>query len=270
MNKLLTNINGGFPFVLDDLRFNDAAYRDAFKAVMKAFDINGTDRFIIAGCEVTSNLTTHNIAPGWIYYDGEIYAVDAQSIQIQVGPGAGYYFEPIITYDPAGNKTFEDGTQHDTYEVRKAKVYFGTLPTNALLMISPRLIDLTAQYTANHLIDYLEDVNIVGAQGQPSFAPGWSSSSNDEPVGFYKDLQSNVILQGFCGRNFYLSNVIFQLPNGYRPLKLRRFTSYGEDTTGTAVTISVFILTNGNVQVDNLDNNNPVKTASLEGVRFRI
>jgi len=270
MNKLLTNINGGFPFVLDDIRFNDAAYRDAFKAVMKAFDINGTDRFIITGCEVASTLTTHNIAPGWIYYDGEIYAVDAQSITIQVGPGSGYYFAPIVTYDPAGNKTFEDGTQHDTYEVRKAKVYFGTMPSNALLMISPRLIDLSAKYAAEHLIDYLEDVNLVGQPGQPPFAPGWSSGANDEPLGFFKDRQNTVVIQGVAGRNFYISNVVFNLPAGYLPQKPRKFICIGTDTANNKISVSANVLTNGNVIVNNVTNNNQVQSVSFEGVRFRI
>lgn len=273
MNKLLTNINGGFPFVLDDIRFNDVAYRDAFKGILEAFNIPSNGRYIISGCEITQTGTpvpTHwQISAGYIFYDGEIYPVDAHSIQIQLGQGMDYYWQPVISYDAAGLKTFEDGLQHDTYEVRKAKVFYGTPPANYMPMAAPRLIDMIADYSANHLVDYLEDVNLVGQSGQPSFNYGWTNYQGQEPVGFYKDLQNNIVLQGRAKRSFG-QNYIFTLPSGYRPAKNRWFITNGEDWNGNAIALSTIVLTNGSVLVNNITNNNQVRGASLESVRFRI
>ncbi len=274
MNKLLTNINGGFPFVLDDIRWIDNAYRDALTGIMNAFNIPVNGRYIISGCEITqtgSPVPTHyNISAGHIYYDGEIYVVDAHSIQILFGTnGEQYYWTIDVSYDAAGNKTFEDGAQHDTYEVSKAKVVFGIPPTNYMPMAAPRLIDMIADYAANHLTDYLEDVRLVGQQGQPAFNFGWNNYSGQEPVGFYKDLQSSVVLQGRAVRSFG-QNYIFTLPSGYRPSKNRWFITNGEDWNGTTIALSTTILTNGNILVNNITNNNQVRAASLEGVRFRI
>jgi hypothetical protein len=69
-----------------------------------------------------------------------------------------------------------------------------------------------------------EAAHIVGAPGEPGFEAGSSSVGTVEglkfnPVGFYKDHEGIVHLQGwaFVGKNGLSQTPIFTLPSGYRP-----------------------------------------------------
>jgi hypothetical protein len=69
-----------------------------------------------------------------------------------------------------------------------------------------------------------EPAHIVGAPGEPGFEAGSSSVGTIEglkfnPVGFYKDHEGIVHLQGwaFVGKNGANQTPIFTLPPGYRP-----------------------------------------------------
>jgi hypothetical protein len=73
--------------------------------------------------------------------------------------------------------------------------------------------------TANlaHNIDAPEAIHIVGAAGEPAFQNSCTSGSSPlEPVGFWKDKEGLVHLQGgfSCPAT---GSVAFQLPSGYRP-----------------------------------------------------
>lgn len=125
MNKLITNINGGFPFVLEDIRFEQQAVRDAFTGLLSAWGINPADSFIISGCESVLNGSNYDISAGWISLNGEILQVDAHSVAATLSGGAVHYWSVAITYDPAGNKTFQNASVNDTYQVRKGVVLNG-------------------------------------------------------------------------------------------------------------------------------------------------
>jgi hypothetical protein len=64
-----------------------------------------------------------------------------------------------------------------------------------------------------------EAVHIVGAAGEPGFQNSWQDTggSADDPVGFYKDHEGIVHLQGVAVGGVGSGNPIFQLPAGYRP-----------------------------------------------------
>ncbi len=67
-----------------------------------------------------------------------------------------------------------------------------------------------------------EGVHIVGASGEPPFAPGASGLTtfggtiNLPPVGFYKDHEGIVHLEGIA-KATGAEKVVFTLPPGYRP-----------------------------------------------------
>ncbi len=119
MDKLNTTYNGGMPLLLNDLRFTDAAYREGFKAVLRAFRIDNKP-FIISGCVATS-LTSPDrlsITDGYIFMNDEIYQVNAH--ETLDGGGGFYRYKEVISYAIEGNKTFFDGTVNSTHEIRQA------------------------------------------------------------------------------------------------------------------------------------------------------
>lgn len=126
MNNLKTDINGGFPFTLNDLRFVNAAQMEAFVGVIKAM-IGNLPYAILQGCQYSVNPDgTGHINEGYVYFDNEIFYAPAQDVASQTS--GGYFWDVVITYDHSGDKGFEiDGTVHPTYEVRRATLnYYST------------------------------------------------------------------------------------------------------------------------------------------------
>lgn len=124
MNNLKTNINGGFPFVLDDLRFLHDSYKEAIRGFINGY---GNQAVIMSGCVRSVNSGTVNITEGYVIMSGEMFHFPAQSYPTPQ-PGEVEYFVVDVTYDPSGNKVFEDGQSHDTYEIRKAKLQVAQPP----------------------------------------------------------------------------------------------------------------------------------------------
>ena len=140
MNKLLTNINGGFPYKLDDLRFLDDAQREALKGLVKAL-IGDATFAILVGCEQSEPVQgTWHINEGYIFFNDEIFYAPAQDINaITAG---GYYWQEKITYDSAGDKAFEvDGVVHQTYQIRQAELVFSETE-QAVPMLAPDIVTI--------------------------------------------------------------------------------------------------------------------------------
>jgi hypothetical protein len=125
LNRFIVDNLGGLPLKLDDFRFFDTAYRDAFNNTLIGF---GTD-FIVDGCTVSGGL----VSAGYIMLNGELLKVDQHLLQ-----GNGF-FQKLTTFDPNGYKAFKDGPSYNTYEVNRgiAIANSGTLSIN-----SPHLVDL--------------------------------------------------------------------------------------------------------------------------------
>ena len=147
MNKLITTDLGGFPFVLDDIRFEQDAVRNAFYGILTAWGITDDESFILSGCEVTTGGGNYNVAAGYVVLSGEVFKVDAHSVAI-VG-GQTYFWQISETNDPAGLKVFEAGPSYNTYKVRKAVVIgsIGT-PVSYLPMLAPTIHEKITEKTA--------------------------------------------------------------------------------------------------------------------------
>ena len=118
MNKLLTNITGGFPFTLDDLRFQDDATRLAIADAIKTIAGDGT--VILYGCGLTIAGTTVSVAEGAILWQGEIWHVFPHSYTVPNPLPDVPRWNFVTVNDAAGSKVFEDGITHQVYQVRKA------------------------------------------------------------------------------------------------------------------------------------------------------
>lgn len=118
MNKLKTTHNGGMGLELDDFRFMDNGYRDAFKGILSAFKVPLHHAIILSGCvrSVANNQVT--VSEGYVSLAGEVMYMPTQSY-----PLGGYeYIVPNITYANTGDEAFQDGNIHSTYEVRQAHI----------------------------------------------------------------------------------------------------------------------------------------------------
>ena len=152
MNSLLVLVAGGFPYKLDDIRFVDDSYRDAFNNLLLAW---GTD-FIVSGCEVIS----YTVSAGYIMLNGELLKVDSHTVQ-----GAGF-FQKQTTYDPNGLKNFKNGNVNNTYQKNRgiAIANSGTLSVNGirldeLVSINNIINDVTNSITGTTI----NKVPVIGA-----------------------------------------------------------------------------------------------------------
>lgn len=166
MNQLITTNNGGFPFVLNDLRFDQQAVRDAFVGLLSAYGITTADSFILSGCE--SFVGGGGVyLPGWIFLAGEILKFDGAPITSS--PGSVAVWDVDVSYDAAGDKRMENGTTVQTYQVRKAKIilvptgsaggylaYAGT-PTWSQKMVSYIVLDNPASELAEKIKNVIRD-----------------------------------------------------------------------------------------------------------------
>ncbi len=132
MRNFKTDINGGLPIVLNDLRFIHNGILEAFKALMSSYGVTDTYTVILSGCERNSIGGTTTISEGYVSIGGELCYVPTHSYP---DPGMGDHEYWIIdpTFDPDGNKQFQNFAFNDTYEVRVGKVNVSTVvPSGAL------------------------------------------------------------------------------------------------------------------------------------------
>lgn len=135
MNELKTNINGKFPFVLNDIRFFDDIYRSAINSLLEALAVKSGD-VIVSGCRITTLGNTGTLSAGSIWLNGELLIVPEQTFSYIAGHN--YFLKLKEYYLQEGRKTFGDNTTHETYLVRTAEVHDGGTQTNIADMIRIR------------------------------------------------------------------------------------------------------------------------------------
>lgn len=210
MNRLLTNINGGFPYRLDDIRWEQDAYRLAFADLCKSIGLN----FILYGCEVTDGGTTWNVSEGAVVLNGEICHFTAGNIT-KHPVLKDIYLKLAISYDPSGTKTFLDTTSNDTYQIRKATlVNVITFGDNVVKIVDNDII-MDEPFSFNSL---------VGSKSWITLAPSaYQSGYTQAPIKFQYKMRGNMIeFRGSfvktSGSGSFITNMhVATLPPGYRP-----------------------------------------------------
>jgi hypothetical protein len=199
MNKLQTNYNGGFPFDLDDIRFEQNAIREAFKGMLSALSIPVETNGILSGCESDGT----DVTAGFVVIDHEILYFPGSVLPgITPGPGKLHHFRLSVSYDSNGLETFENGSSHDTWEIRTAELIYNT-PSGSY-------VDLTGVRLAEG-----EKWRTVGDPGEPSILNGWSLGNS---VRFRKSPDGGVVLRGSLTNTLASAlSVLLNMPLGYRP-----------------------------------------------------
>lgn len=227
MDGLKTDINGGFPFTLDDIRWFDFGIREAMKAIFSNYSDGSTsESFVISGVYLSSytqsGTTYVTSTPGWVYLNGEICFHPGDGFGVPVTAGKLWFELSSGIYDSGGTKVFENGQTHETHELRRALMSSGaTTPADAYEFsahtLDPRRLD---DLIAQRIVDSVEGHQVVGAPGnQPFWGSGNFDSTTLNPgfqqLSYFKDAQGMVHVTGYL----YAQNnaVVFVLPVDYRP-----------------------------------------------------
>lgn len=212
MNKLKTTDNGGMPLVLDDIRWIDEAYREAWFGFLSAFGIDPSTSFKISGCNISvSNQVAYTTA-GYISFCGEILKVDAHSYDFSANPNDPVVWMVEETYDAAGNKQFFDASSHDTYQIRR-----GRLTTE----YAQDSMDCNAPWLSQLLAPSEEAWHYIGTNGEPAFESPWANFGfGYQNLRYKKDLHYYLMIDGAINGGV-TGSIIFTLPSGYRPSTVR-------------------------------------------------
>lgn len=240
MNRFKTNVNGGTKLFSDDIAFIDASVREAFVGLLSFLGISAADSFVISGCVVTINGNTYSWTGGYISLSGEILKVVAGSLTTpgQWQYGEGVYWDLEISYHIDGSLR----QNHDTYEIRHAKLYFGyktgkmlynaaTIKTKILALYSSS--ELLAKITTSELVQKLLANEEVWQEVGSGFINDWGDGGGTlETAGYKIDNFGVVFLKGVIIKGASNSNAMFQLPQKYRPSKTRAFSTCQIGTDG--------------------------------------
>lgn len=245
MNNFKTTDNGGLPFVLDDFRWIDSGYREAFKGIMSAYGVADSTAVIISGCARTVASGTVTIAEGFVSLGGEICYVPTHTYAEPTG-GQVEYFDLNVTYDPVGNKPFQSTSNFDTYEKRACKITVASsVPAGYTLYSDAKTIFQLIRVGIN-----LDTWHTLTAQTLPTVTiPGTYQSQ------YKKDSSEFVHLSG----KWYVEDVgvgavnelITTLPLGYRPSQNKMYAVANEANavTGAIDFATITIQTNGEIRL---------------------
>ena len=141
----------------------------------------------------------------------------------------------LATLPKVGSASNADNAGHATNADNATNATNATSATNATKATNAD--HATAADTASALTPH-EAVHMVGAAGEPGFAPGADNYADVPPAhyhkaGFYKDKEGVVHLQGIVKTG--TSGFLFNLPPGYRPAPgiVAAFTIFCNDCSGT-------------------------------------
>jgi hypothetical protein len=124
MNKLITINNGGYPFVLDDLRFVDESVRESFKNIFRPFGGSTySNGFLIDYSFFPGNYYAGTIPEMAVFMNNEIWTLPATTFP-DTANGSFLWVVPDIAFTNSapGSKVLQNGTTVQTYEIRRAKI----------------------------------------------------------------------------------------------------------------------------------------------------
>ncbi len=133
MKKLSIDFNGGFPLMLDNLRFMQAAYQQ-----LSAFQVQsdlplGVDKCIMKGLQVFysgNNDEYISHTKGVVYFEGEIYEVEALTTPTLLSNPS-----LILDVKEEFSVIYQDGTSRKVHHIRNLKLG-ETNDDGALLLLS--------------------------------------------------------------------------------------------------------------------------------------
>ncbi len=255
MDKLNITNNGGHPFTMDDGDFLQSALSEGIKgAISPWFD---GDTVILQGIVGTVGVTHTTYTNGYILRNNEIYPVIGGVFL----NGSYVIIDVAVTYNPIGNKLYENGTTVNCYEKRIGVMKISTG--------SGTEIDLA------DCITFKQSLLSKGfvLQDEPSWQPmtlinGWSNVDPLEPAQYRFNKIGEIEVRGIISIASLSSGneTFFLLPTGFRPVKSVVFMLFGDDGVGQQ-SVACSIQTNGEMVCAN-NNLGTNKLLYLNPIRF--
>lgn len=191
------------------------------------------DIIVLYGCVVTPTIPgTSSITAGAVYYNGEIYAVDASASLITTGSQTLVWSVATTYIASDSSLTWSDGTIRDLHQIDKF-VLTGAASLSGL-----------ADYNGATVKPFLKTSNIALAVGG-----GWVALSN---TNYRKDNNGLVTISGGVDGTAATVNLIAVLPTGFRPPNLKTFL-VSNDGGGVLKTAMLTIADNGLVTYSSSD-----------------
>lgn len=222
MDKLNTNLFGGFPFDLDDWRWEIDDMRRAIIALGKG--IAGGDglgglygNMVVYGMGFTLNTTggVVSISPGWLTIGGELLYWPGGTGNPALPPSS-HYFTVVETNDPSGNEVFQDGTLQSTHIARRVKLTSDGVPYTGGL---ENVVVLGFHRSIGDKFGYNE-----GWHNVTPLLPGWTTSPYVGGLRYRRDVADVIRIEGSVMVDTpgdIMDGQVFQLPVGYRPNQQR-------------------------------------------------
>jgi len=146
MKKLLTSFTGGQPiFYPDDLEHIQIGLLESIVEIVKTNLVTPTDPNILNGTVVTASAVGISTTAGSIYWNGEVYLVDAQSL---VGFGQLYWqiVETFLAFNPV---QFADGNTRNIHAIRKLGITYTDPFANGFLHSNLKTFQSIASVSAS-------------------------------------------------------------------------------------------------------------------------
>jgi hypothetical protein len=224
MRKLkTTDVTGaviGMPVKAGVLEHLQNSYTELFQSLMKHISglaDSSSTAFVLYGCVNSGTAPVYNITAGAIYYQGEIFLVDAAAFTAAVGAVVIIETTQYTAVDSGGNQKgdpvlFSDLVSRNILNIRKIKFVDGD--------------NLTAGFIDNFsdIVYVQSDWITVGDAGAPAFENSWDNdnTSTENSASFKKRIDNTVQLRGAI-KTGSSNTTVFTLPTGFRPQKLNYF-----------------------------------------------
>lgn len=192
MNKLITTILGGHPLALDDLRFQNEAFREALKSLAT---LGKTTNYIISGCELIDAGSDWELTDGVCCIDGEIRNVRGGTLPKDIN--VKFVIAPVDAPSSSSDalRLFQSGITHNVWEVRDAEFTTSTAPTfdGVVPLVFDNTSSLGGQPIAKHdfvfalrraVVSDWKDLTNIGTFPSARYAPGFPTPrANMTPSG---------------------------------------------------------------------------------------
>lgn len=259
INPSFINANAAQPFKKGTWVHLQEAYQEAIDAISRNIigeNYDASKVYVLYGCVNSGSGSSYVISAGAVFYNGEIYLVDAVSFTAGIGETAigtittSNYLD--ATADPV---TFTDGTPHSVHDIRKI-----------VLSSDTSVGDL--DYSAWDFM--LDNVKVTA-----TLASGWTfvSVSGTEAPFYRKNIKNNTLSIGGVAIGSSPSGTIFTLPTGYRPTHQKVMFTINRPSSGVYSLGTINIKTDGTVSYNVLETPGTTPTSAqiyLDGITVNL
>lgn len=161
MKKLAIDL-GGHQITAQNTLWVQTGLTEGILATIKAL---GGPFCIVDGIEFTHAGTVLTWTAGWVYFNNELFQVDAGTSDLGVGAIVNGSFSVVETYDAVGDVVYKDLSTVHTQVIRKASFVAGTGTSDPLFHRSAVRLKNRSNYYVNSQLAMLGSWFVTGSSG---------------------------------------------------------------------------------------------------------